>query len=156
MISRWLKRGAVGLVVALVVIQVIPYGRVHRNPGVIAEPAWSSPEVRALAVRACFDCHSNQVKWPWYSHVAPVSWLVQHDVDEGRAVLNFSQWNQPWPEAGESSETVAEGEMPPRPYLLLHPEARLSPTEKQQLIDGLAATLGTQKDDDEERATAGR
>jgi hypothetical protein len=78
---RW---GLIGAVILLVGIQVIPYGRSHTNPPVTGEPAWDSPKTRELAVRACYDCHSNQTVWPWYSHIAPISWLVQQDVDEGR------------------------------------------------------------------------
>ncbi len=74
-------------------LQLVPYGRNHTNPPVAAEPAWASAQTRALAVRACFDCHSNETTWPWYSNVAPVSWLIQRDVDEGRRRLNFSEWN---------------------------------------------------------------
>lgn len=68
------------LLVLLLAIQLVPYGRDHTNPPVVAEPAWDSPATRALFVRACADCHSNQTVWPWYSHVAPVAWLVAHDV----------------------------------------------------------------------------
>jgi len=126
----------------LAVIQLVPYGRDHSNPRVIAEPTWDQPTTRALAVRACFDCHSNQTRWPWYSHVAPMSWLVQNHVDEGRNVLNFSDWPRASQEAGDAAETVLEREMPPRSYLLMHPEAVLSAQERQALADGLTATLG--------------
>jgi hypothetical protein len=71
--------------------------------------------------------------------VAPISWLVQRDVDEGREDLNYSEWNRPQ-EAGESAETVREGSMPPRSYLLTHPEARLTDAELATLAAGLAAT----------------
>jgi hypothetical protein len=131
------------VVVSLVVLglvlvaQAVPYGRSHRNPPVVAEPSWNSPATRVLAERACFDCHSNQTRWPWYSHVAPMSWLVQNHVDEGRRVLNFSEWNRGNSEAGEAAETVREGEMPPRSYVLLHPEARLTDAEREQLARGL-------------------
>src|SRR5690242_16317240 len=91
--SRFAIAGVVGLGL-LVVAQLVPYGHDHTNPRTVAEPAWDSPATRALADRACFDCHSNQTRWPWYSHVAPTSWLVQHHVDEGREVLNFSTWNR--------------------------------------------------------------
>lgn len=133
-----------GLVVggALVAAQLVPYGRDHSNPVVTAEPAWNAPGTRALAQRACFDCHSNETRWPWYSNIAPVSWLVQADVDEGRQVLNFSEWTREYEEAQESGETVRNLEMPPRSYLLLHPEAKLSDAERQQLASGLDATLG--------------
>ena len=121
----------------LIVAQFVPYGRDHRNPPVVAEPTWNSSTTRALVERACFDCHSNQTHWPWYSHVAPMSWLVQDHVDEGRRELNFSEWSGASSEAREAAETVRDGEMPPRSYLLLHPEARLSDQEIQVLIDGL-------------------
>lgn len=81
----------VGLVALFLLIQLIPYGRQHTNPPVVAEPAWDSPQTRDLAVRACFDCLSNDTVWPWYSNVAPISWLVQRDIDEGRQRLNFSE-----------------------------------------------------------------
>jgi mono/diheme cytochrome c family protein len=138
---RILLWAAAGVVALAVVIQAVPYGRDHTNPAVSAEPKWDSPRTRALAVDACFACHSNQTQWPWYSSVAPVSWLTQHDVEDGRRVLNFSEWDRPQ-EAGEASEAVREGGMPPLQFKLLHPEARLSDTEKQQLIRGLQATLG--------------
>lgn len=64
-----------------------------------------------MAQRACFDCRSNQVKWPVYSHVAPVSWLVPRDVEQARAELNFSEWTRPQDEADEAAEKVREGEM---------------------------------------------
>jgi len=97
-----------------------------------------------LTARACYDCHSNEVRWPWYSNVAPVSWLVQKDVDEGRATLNFSEWGRGEQEAEDSAEKVQNGEMPPRSYLLLHPSAKLSPDERQALIQGLEATFGAE------------
>src|SRR5581483_2821093 len=75
--------------------QAVPYDRSHTNPPVTAEPRWDSPQTRELAARACFDCHSNLTTWPWYSNVAPISWLVQRDVDGGRSALNFSEWNKP-------------------------------------------------------------
>ncbi len=86
----WVRSGLV-LVLAFVAIQFVPYGGDHVNPPVGAEPIWDSPGTRTLAKQACFDCHSNETVWPAYSRVAPVSWLIQHDVAEGRAVLNFSE-----------------------------------------------------------------
>lgn len=122
--------------------QVIPYGHNHTNPPVVQEPPWDSPQTRALAVRACFDCHSNETVWKWYSNIAPASWLVQRDVDEGRDRLNFSNWSSGQVRrAREAPETVLQGSMPPVQYLILHPEAVLSAQEKQQLADGLQASL---------------
>lgn len=132
--------GVAGL---LVLIQLVPYGRNHTNPPVVSTPMWDSPRTVELFDRACADCHSHDTVWPWYSHVAPVSWLVQHDVDEGRAKFNVSLWGvQRENEGDEAAETVETGEMPFRPYLLTHPEARLTEAEKNDLIQGLLATFG--------------
>jgi hypothetical protein len=133
--------GLGGAFLLFLLIQTIPYGRDHSNPPVTQEPAWDSPQTRALAVSACFDCHSNQTKWPWYSNIAPVSWLVQRDVDDGRARLNFSEWDSPQRRADEVAEAVDEGNMPPLQYRLLHPGSRLSSSERQTLVQGLVATL---------------
>jgi hypothetical protein len=137
---RWL---GLALLLAFLVVQLVPYGRGHANPPARVEPRWDSPGTRALAVRACYDCHSNETVWPWYSHVAPMSWLAQRDVDEGRRKLNFSEWDRAQKEAHESAKTVRKGEMPPLFYLPTHPDARLTAAETQPLIAGLEATLGT-------------
>ncbi len=129
---------AVG-VVGFLLIQLIPYGRNHTNPPVGQEPNWDSPRTRELAKRACFDCHSNESTWPWYSNIAPVSWLVQHDVDEGRRSLNFSDWSSSR-RTREMGQIVLEGEMPPTIYLLMHPQAKLTSSERQELASGLTAT----------------
>lgn len=144
---RWLKRVAItlGVLVALLsVMQLVPYGRDHTNPPVVLEPAWDSPRTRELAVRACFDCHSNQTKWPWYSHVAPLSWSLQRHVNVGREVLNFSEWNRvlDYPLANQSASQVLRTEMPPRSYRAFHPEARLNVQERVELARGLSKTLG--------------
>lgn len=123
-------------------IQIIPYGRSHTNPPVVSEPAWDSPQTRALAERACFDCHSNNTIWPWYSNIAPASWLVQRDVDEGRQRLNFSEWGQSSAETDDIYEVLENGEMPPSQFLLMHPEAKLIASEKQELIKGFRSTFG--------------
>ena len=140
-------------VAIFLLIQLIPYGRDHTNPAVVAEPAWDLPETRALAVRACFDCHSNETIWPWYSNVAPISWLVQRDVDEGREKLNFSEWRvyveiedgedeEKEYEWDDIEEVIRSGEMPLPIYLVQHPEAKLSMAEKEQLIEGLLVSTG--------------
>ena len=129
------------IVVGFIAIQFIPYGHAHSNPPVQAEPKWDTPQTRELVQRSCFDCHSNLVVWPWYSNIAPVSWLVQQDVDGARAKLNFSEWNLPQRETRGAGRQVQQGEMPPAKYLMLHPTARLSAEEKQALINGLNATL---------------
>lgn len=153
---RWVKGISVALLGVFLVVQLVPYGRDHENPPVVAEPSWDSMQTRDLAVRACFDCHSNETVWPWYSHVAPVSWLVQWDVEEGREHLNYSEWNRQQ-EGDESAETVREGSMPPSSYFLTHSDARLTDAELTALTDGLAATFGDdsegggENEDEEER-----
>jgi cytochrome c551/c552 len=133
------------LLIAAVLIQFIPYGRNHTNPPVTGEPAWNSPGTRTLIHRACFDCHSNQTVWPWYSHVAPVSWLVQNDVDGGRRHLNFTEWDHPQRHATDVAAQVKQADMPPWFYLPMHATAKLSATEKDALIDGAEKSLGPQK-----------
>jgi hypothetical protein len=141
--------GGGALLGSLALVQLVPYGRAHTNPPVVREPSWDSPRTRELAVRACFDCHSNETRWPWYSHVAPISWLVQRDVDEGREALNFSRFDQPQKEAGEAAEETVEGSMPPWFYLPTHPTARLTAAEQQELVRGLRATLGGEAEHEE-------
>ena len=136
-------KSAVGILVAGLAIQLVPYGRNHANPPVVREPAWDSPTTRDLAKKACFDCHSNETTWPWYSKIAPLSWLVYRDVVEGRKELNFSDWRDGSRKSEQSAEIVKEvleGEMPPLQYYIAHPEAKLDDRSKKQLIDGLLAT----------------
>ncbi|MFQ3663362.1 MAG: heme-binding domain-containing protein [Chloroflexaceae bacterium] len=139
------------LLILFVVIQFVPYGRHYTNPPVTAEPAWDSPQTRAVFMRACGDCHSNQTVWPWYSAIAPASWLITRDVREGRAAFNVSEWGRPDNEGDEAAKLVQNGEMPPWFYLPLHPSARLSPAEQQQFIAGLLATFGGEAEGEWER-----
>ena len=129
---------------AAVLIQFIPFGHTHTNPPAAGEPPWNSPQTRELVRRACFDCHSNETVWPWYSHVAPVSWLLQRDVNGGRSHLNFTEWDHPQKHAKDVAEQLKEGEMPPWFYLPMHPAARLTEAEKQALTEGAEKSLGPQ------------
>jgi hypothetical protein len=138
---RLLLYWAIPLLIAVfLAIQLVPYGHNHTNPAVRREPRWANAETRALTVRACFDCHSNQTTWPWYSNVAPVSWLVQRDVEDGRSQLNFSDWGHSDSGSGDAAEAVRGGSMPPWYYVVLHPKAKLSSAEKSALLQGLART----------------
>ena len=137
----WVRTGLV-LVLSFIAIQFVPYGRDHVNPPISAEPAWDSPQTRALAKQACFDCHSNETEWPAYSNIAPVSWLIYRDVAEGRAALNFSEWQRPQEEAKDAAKEVVEGDMPLPFYKLMHDYARLSAGDREQLARGLERTLG--------------
>jgi len=129
---------------AAAAIQLVPFGHTHTNPPQAQEPKWDSPQTRDLVRRACFDCHSNTTTWPWYSNIAPVSWLVQNDVDGGRRHLNFTEWNRSQGHMKDVAEMVKSGEMPPKVYLPMHPAARLTDAEKQALIDGATKTFGPQ------------
>lgn len=145
--SRKLAFGVVVPVLLFAALQLVPYGRAHKNPPDGNRVVFDSPATEALARRGCFDCHSNATKWLWYSHIAPLSWRIQQHVDEGREKLNFSAFD-PASEpmagaAGEAGEAVQKGEMPPADYLLAHPEARLTAAEKQALVAGLERTFAS-------------
>ena len=143
-VLRWLKILAVALaslVVLFGLMQLVPYGRTHSNPPVRAEPPWDSPRTRALAARACFDCHSNETRWPWYADLAPFSWVVQWDVETARSVINFSRWDLPYDLASSAALSVRSGNMPPSKYRMAHPEADLNKQETLELARGLDATL---------------
>lgn len=126
---------AAAVLVLLLVGQLIPVTRT--NPPVTGDiPA--PPEIKSLLRNACYDCHSHETVWPWYSRVAPASWLVAHDVKEGREHLNFSTWSdyKPMKQAvllAGAAEEIEEGEMPLRPYAWMHPKARLTDKQKEQL-----------------------
>ena len=130
------------MIVGFGLIQLVPYGRDRANPPVTSEPVWNSPATKALARKACFDCHSNETVWPWYSSIAPGSWLIYRDVANGRAKMNFSEW----PAVGggglmaRAAQKVAQGKMPPLRYKLAHSGARLSDAEQRQLIAGFKAS----------------
>jgi Haem-binding domain len=121
-------------------IQLVPYGRTHTSPPVVQEVQWDSPQTLALARRACYDCHSNETVWPWYSNVAPASWLLAADIAEGRDRLNFSDWGSRSQPAEVIIRQIERGSMPPGRYTALHPTAKLSADEKAQLIAGIRAS----------------
>ena len=141
-LKRLLGYAVLAGVIGFLGIQLVPYGRDHSNPPVQQEPTWDSPQTAALVKAACYDCHSNRTEWPWYTNIAPISWLIQHDVDDGRAKLNFSEMNL-GQAADESAAKVSEGEMPPFTYQISHPAARLSDADRAALVKGLTATFGS-------------
>ena len=142
--GKFLKYSLIALIIIFVGIQFVPVQRT--NPPVVKEPNWDSPKTRAYAVRACFDCHSNETKWPAYAYVAPISWLVVSDVKGGRKHFNMTDWK---PGKGdEAAKEVREGDMPMWQYTLMHSQARLTDAEKQEFINGLIATFGEKKEAD--------
>ncbi len=143
-----LLKGMGGLFVLFALIQLIPYGRNHTNPPVVNAFKWDTAQTQTLAQRACFDCHSNQTVWPWYSNIAPISWLIQRDVDEGRRVFNFDDWgSSPRSQrilssgGSELTNVILSDRMPPFYYTFIHPSAILNMVEKDQLIQGLNNSL---------------
>ncbi len=149
--GKELLRLALLILALLLVLQLVPYGWKRDNPPVVAEPKWALEEGKVLFERACADCHSNRTRWPWYSYVAPVSWLLIHDVQEGRAHFNVSEWDRPQRNAKKAAEEVREGEMPLWIYRVAHREARLTAAERAQLILALEATFGTSEEDEKKR-----
>ena len=133
-------------ILGFVILQVIPAGSINAkftaagNPAVTYTIAWDSPQTEKLARSACFDCHSNETRAMWYSNIAPVSWLVNKDINEGRQKMNFSTGRHL--EGDEMIEQIQKGQMPPAIYVPMHPEANLTAAQKQQLMDGLQATFG--------------
>ncbi|MCA0457688.1 MAG: heme-binding domain-containing protein [Chloroflexi bacterium] len=139
--------GIVGiLVIGFVVLQLIPASAISSryaapgNPEVTYTIQWDSAETEQLARAACFDCHSHETNYPWYANIAPVSWLVNKDINEGRREMNFSTGDDL--EGGDMARQIQRGDMPLPIYLPLHPEANLTEAQKQALMDGLIATFG--------------
>ena len=136
-------------IVGFLAMQVFPIGLIFSstirdpNPPAAAPVTWASVESEAIARKACYDCHSNETVWPWYSNIAPASWLITHDVNDGRAVLNFSDHNTE--EYHFDPKDIAwhvHNDMPLWFYVPLHPESRLSDEEKEILIQGMVDTHG--------------
>ena len=138
-----MKKGIVLIVIGGLLlfglIQLIPVDRT--NPAMTKEPNWSSPEARALVKEHCFQCHSNETEWPWYSYVAPASWLIKWDVVNGRRIFNYSAWDKNPGRLDEMVEKIQEGSMPPLQYTIFHPTSKLDAQQKQALIDALTSTL---------------
>ncbi len=139
--KRWIWWLLLAIVIGFGLMQLVPY-RVS-NPSARDEPNWDSPRTRRLAEIACFDCHSNETHLLSFEKVAPISWWIKGHVDEGRAKLNFSEWSTHHGEGlGDSAETITEGSMPPDYYTWfgLHSDAKLTPQEMKDLVDGFRAT----------------
>jgi hypothetical protein len=137
----------IGIAVAFLAAQLVTPAR--SNPPIEVEiPA--PAEVKTVLRESCYDCHSNETVWPWYSRIAPFSWLLAHDVNEGREYVNYSAWNRLTPEKQaetihESWEHVEEGDMPPRKYLSLHSDARLTDADRAVLRTWAAAAAGGER-----------
>jgi Haem-binding domain len=141
-----LRISAAVLTTAFVVVSLVPgpYASATQvAPGTaILQTAQLDPASNATIQRACANCHSYETQWPWYGHVAPVSWLMRKDVSDGRAFLNFSRWAA-YGAAGQSQllssavEQINSRTMPPRRYLLLHPGANVNDSDRLALVEAL-------------------
>jgi hypothetical protein len=125
------------LLAAIVVAQFVPVTR--DNPPVESDFD-GTLAVKQVLEKSCYDCHSNETIWPWYSYVAPVSWLVASDVSEARQVFSFSDWGSMSPEkqariAEAAWDEVEKGDMPLSQYLLMHSDAKLTDADKAILHD---------------------
>lgn len=145
--KKILKWTLIVLGVAFIGIQAIRPAKT--NPPVdetrtIVSRAQVPAEVSSILERSCNDCHSYKTRWPWYSEVAPVSWYLAHDVNEGREHMNLSDWaaydsSRASRKLDEICEEVENGAMPPGAYLFLHPSAKLSDADKKALCDWVNA-----------------
>jgi Haem-binding domain len=152
-LSPLVRNSLFGAAALFLAIQVVP---VERSNPPVEEEVPAPPEVLAVLKRSCYDCHSNETRWPWYSHVAPASWLVANDVHHARKHLNFTAWNRysdkkRRKKLHEAWEQVEEGEMPLWFYLPLHPGARLSDADRRILHEwtrSAAAKPTVQKEGD--------
>jgi len=139
---KWIKRLLVLIVVLLVVIQFVPIKTPSNNVNIsndLVSVEKLDGDVSVILKTSCYDCHSNQTPYPWYSHVAPVSWLVANDVKEGRAKLNFSDWKlnnkrRKIRQLEDIKEQVQQGEMPMGIYTVIHKKAKLTESQKQLLV----------------------
>jgi cytochrome c551/c552 len=134
--GRWIKRIGLGIIVVLVALQFVPVEQV--NPPEKGR-AVAAPEIEVILRRACYDCHSNETMWPWYSKIAPASLLISNDVKEGRREVNFSTWEKyderrKARKLTEIAKEVQDGDMPPWYYTPLHPDAVLSAKDREIII----------------------
>ncbi|MCB0747630.1 MAG: heme-binding domain-containing protein [Ignavibacteriae bacterium] len=135
----------IALVLLLVIIQFFtidktnPPAQVDKDFITISNPP---AELASMIKNSCYDCHSNQTKYPWYSNVAPVSWLLKNHIDDGRKHLNFSTWSEydlkkKDRKLDECVEMIQSGDMPMKPYVFMHSEATLNDIQRNQLVKWL-------------------
>lgn len=135
-----MKRMLFLLIVIILIVFAFIFSGNKTNPNIERTITWDNSETKDLFYRSCADCHSYETKWPWYSNIAPFSWLIINHVEEGRKEFNISTLDMG--EAHEAGEEIQEGKMPIKGYLLLHKDAKLNKVEKEKLINGLNKTFG--------------
>ena len=154
--AKWI---VASVIVVLILIQIIQPRRT--NPPVIASRSLEAhvevpPDVHAVLKRSCYDCHSSETVWPWYSHVAPVSWYVINDVNTGRSHVNFQNWEAQVNEQegkehlGLVCKLIREGKMPPADYRVMHKGTDVSPAETSAVC-AWSQKVGTMEDSDSDK-----
>ncbi len=148
-----IKKILIGLVAILVIIQFFRIDKT--NPEVIAENDFINmvqpdENIQAILKTSCYDCHSNETKYPWYTNIAPISWWVKDHINDGRKHLNFSEWGtykekKQKHKLEECFEEVEEGEMPMESYLIVHGEAELNTEQKEELVTWFKEQYNTPK-----------
>jgi hypothetical protein len=149
-VKKILKWAVMTLVVAFALLQTVQPSRT--NPPVqtdFLKATGAPPEIASLFHAACYDCHSDETRWPWYSYVAPVSWQVAQDVNHGRPHVNLSEWPVDKPDLArkkmeDMSDEIDDGDMPIKKYTLIHKDARLTQAQRDELtqwLDGQADAL---------------
>ncbi len=124
-----------GIAGTLLLAQFVPVQR--SNPPATGDVS-APPAIEATLRRACYDCHSNETRWPWYSRVAPISWLAVHEVELGRKQINFSEWGEYYPATRKrklqwTDRALREEKMPPWSYRIVHPDVRLTGEDRAAL-----------------------
>ena len=145
-----LKNISIALIFILLMIQSIQIDKTIEpvNPATdFISVTAANTEVAGLLKTACYDCHSNQPTYPWYTNIAPVSWWIKHHINEGSQHLNFSIWGtysekRKNHKLEECIEMIEEGEMPMYSYTLMHKEAKLADSQKLQLVQFFKALKG--------------
>ena len=142
----------VGMTVAASLVGLIQLVPVARTNPPISKDLSAPPTIESILRRGCYDCHSNETRWPWYAHLAPASWIVARDVNQGRKHLNFSTWDKYSDDPGtvirklkRVGELSANGQMPRWYYLPAHPMARLSGADREVIAKWVADNIVVQE-----------
>jgi hypothetical protein len=149
--KRILKCGIPGVVIAFAALQLAQPART--NPAAKTEflrTTAAPPDVAAMFRAACYDCHSDETRWPWYSYIAPISWQIAQDVNHGRRHVNLSEWPADNPDLArkkieDMSDEIDDGDMPLKKYTLIHKDARLTPQQRERLTQWLDAQASALK-----------
>lgn len=137
------KKIILGIIAIIVILQFFRIDKT--NPEVVAENDFitivqPNENIKTMLKTSCYDCHSNETNYPWYTNIAPLSWWIKHHIDEGREELNFSEWGtfkvkRQKHKLEECFELIEENEMPKNSYLITHGDAKLTPEQKEELIN---------------------